>query len=71
MSTPDFKTWLNANEDRLNEEYMQMIEEMQDSYEHKAFMRGSDKCFEEWCESIYEQEQNSTKAMLEIVRGEP
>ncbi len=41
------------------DEYVEYIDDMRDSYEHKRYMLNSDKCFREWVEEKQGKESDS------------
>jgi hypothetical protein len=57
MSRTDFINWSLKNHERLHQEWTEHIQAMQDSMEHKQYLYKSDKCYEQFCEDLYEAER--------------
>jgi hypothetical protein len=47
------EAFLSKYMNQLVEDYNEWIDYMQDSEEHKNYLRNSDKCFEEWVADKY------------------
>ena len=43
---------MNENDFSWEERYEKMVHELQDSWEHKAYMLASDECYHEWVEEM-------------------